>query len=332
LLDEFYPLMQHFEMYYYDVACGRKQNKKLQWIPHLGNALLVTSIGGRAIDIALSTKQACILLLFNEQLEWSVQDMAAKLCMPLESLIIALRPLVFGNHRVLKRIVPPPAPAAAAGETLPPEMELESESGGLGTSCDGFVALGSSITSLAESTGEPEAYVEVPADAASTMDVPSDDQLHAAAAAAAATTPPSASPSATSSSASSSASSSSSSSTSSTSTTLLPSDRLVPVSKTKKPYPRRLKIADGINRSRHTQDAREAVTEDRRFQVDAAIVRLLKTRKSMQLNDIISEAAQLLLRHFNADPPLIKERIEALVEQQYLVRDHIDPRVFNYLA
>jgi len=74
------------------------------------------------------------------------------------------------------------------------------------------------------------------------------------------------------------------------------------------------------------------VEEDRRHQVEAAIVRTMKARKKINHNDLVAEVTRQLYYRFNPSPPFIKKRIESLIEREYLQRDPDDNKVYNYLA
>jgi len=70
----------------------------------------------------------------------------------------------------------------------------------------------------------------------------------------------------------------------------------------------------------------------RRHQMDAAVVRIMKARKTMKHAQLVGEVMGQLAARFKARPPDIKKRIEALIEQEYLERDTKDRGVYNYLA
>ena len=74
----------------------------------------------------------------------------------------------------------------------------------------------------------------------------------------------------------------------------------------------------------------ERVFQDRQQQVDAAIVRVMKTRKSLTHALLISELmAQLKFPTKASD---LKKRIESLIEREYIERDREDAQKYNYLA
>merc|ERR1711869_23022 len=74
------------------------------------------------------------------------------------------------------------------------------------------------------------------------------------------------------------------------------------------------------------------VDEDRKHAIEAAIVRIMKTRKSLDHQKLVLEASNQLLRHFKPDPKQIKKRIEELIAREYLERDANNNNVYNYLA
>jgi len=74
----------------------------------------------------------------------------------------------------------------------------------------------------------------------------------------------------------------------------------------------------------------ERVFQDRQQQVDAAIVRVMKTRKSLTHSLLLSELmAQLKFPTKASD---LKKRIESLIEREYIERDRDDAQKYNYLA
>ena len=76
----------------------------------------------------------------------------------------------------------------------------------------------------------------------------------------------------------------------------------------------------------------EDLDKDRRYAVDAAIVRTMKSRKILQHQQLTMEVVQQLSRMFKADFKLIKKRIEDLMSRDYLERDKDNPNLLRYLA
>lgn len=65
-------------------------------------------------------------------------------------------------------------------------------------------------------------------------------------------------------------------------------------------------------------------------QVDAAIVRIMKARKTLAHTMLMSELFSQL--KFPATPVDLKKRIESLIERDYLERDPNKPGEYRYLA
>uniref|UniRef100_A0A803KZQ6 Cullin family profile domain-containing protein n=1 Tax=Chenopodium quinoa TaxID=63459 RepID=A0A803KZQ6_CHEQI len=85
-----------------------------------------------------------------------------------------------------------------------------------------------------------------------------------------------------------------------------------------------------------TMDERKKIVEDvdkdRRYAIDASIVRIMKSRKVLGYQQLISECVEHLSRSFKPDFKVIKKRIEDLITRDYLERDKENPQLFKYLA
>jgi cullin 3 len=80
------------------------------------------------------------------------------------------------------------------------------------------------------------------------------------------------------------------------------------------------------------QETRQKVEEDRKPQIEAAIVRIMKSRRLLDHNNIISEVTKQLQARFLPNPAVIKKRIESLIEREFLERDRVDRKLYRYLA
>ena len=76
----------------------------------------------------------------------------------------------------------------------------------------------------------------------------------------------------------------------------------------------------------------EDVDKDRRYAIDAAVVRTMKSRKVLQHQQLVLEVVQQLSKMFKPEIKLIKKRIEDLISREYLERDRDSPNTFRYLA
>ncbi|GBG23893.1 Cullin-3A [Hondaea fermentalgiana] len=76
----------------------------------------------------------------------------------------------------------------------------------------------------------------------------------------------------------------------------------------------------------------EQVEEDRKHLIEAAIVRIMKSRKRLEHAVLVAETTRQLSERFAPSPQDIKRRIESLLEREYLERDPDDHRSYRYLA
>ncbi|KAF9591384.1 hypothetical protein IFM89_004069 [Coptis chinensis] len=76
----------------------------------------------------------------------------------------------------------------------------------------------------------------------------------------------------------------------------------------------------------------EDVDKDRRFAIDASLVRIMKGRKVLGHQQLVLECVEQLNRMFKPDPKIIKKRIEDLITRDYLERDIENPNSYRYLA
>jgi cullin 3 len=79
-------------------------------------------------------------------------------------------------------------------------------------------------------------------------------------------------------------------------------------------------------------ETRQRVEEDRKPQIEAAIVRIMKARRVLDHNNIVAEVTKQLQTRFLPNPVVIKKRIESLIEREFLERDKVDRKLYRYLA
>jgi len=90
-------------------------------------------------------------------------------------------------------------------------------------------------------------------------------------------------------------------------------------------------VAARVESGEERKETQDRVEEERRYQTDACIVRIMKDRKHMTHNELVDEAIGQLTSRFLPVPINIKKRIEALIEREYLERCE-DRKSYNYLA
>ncbi|KAK9448320.1 Cullin [Limtongia smithiae] len=90
-----------------------------------------------------------------------------------------------------------------------------------------------------------------------------------------------------------------------------------------------------INKTETDTERKETVDKVdalRRYQTDAAIVRIMKARKTLDHNILVAEVTSQLSVRFHPDAALIKKRIDAMLEREYIERSAENRQVYNYLA
>ncbi|CAE7222896.1 unnamed protein product [Rhizoctonia solani] len=81
-----------------------------------------------------------------------------------------------------------------------------------------------------------------------------------------------------------------------------------------------------------TQDAQDDILGERPHVIDAAIVRIMKAKKTLTYEQIKTETIIALEKHFQPTVSDIKKRIDELQEKDYIVRDDKEKSVFHYVA
>ena len=79
-------------------------------------------------------------------------------------------------------------------------------------------------------------------------------------------------------------------------------------------------------------ETKRKVDEDRKHEIEACVVRIMKSRKTLNHNQLVSEVVEQLNKRFQPSPAIIKKRIENLIEREYIKRSDSDRKVYVYLA
>ncbi|GBP71052.1 Cullin-3-B [Eumeta japonica] len=80
------------------------------------------------------------------------------------------------------------------------------------------------------------------------------------------------------------------------------------------------------------RETRNKVDEDRKHEIEAAIVRIMKARKKIPHTLLVAEVTDQLRARFLPSPVVIKKRIEGLIERDYLARTPEDRKLYTYVA
>ncbi|KAG9017883.1 hypothetical protein FRB93_004694 [Tulasnella sp. JGI-2019a] len=81
-----------------------------------------------------------------------------------------------------------------------------------------------------------------------------------------------------------------------------------------------------------TKQIEHAIDQDRQATMDAAIVRIMKSRKKMTDGDLKMKTTAALAKHFQPHVSDIKKRIEHLIERDYMTRDDSNHNLYHYVA
>jgi cullin 4 len=76
----------------------------------------------------------------------------------------------------------------------------------------------------------------------------------------------------------------------------------------------------------------KSIEDDRKFALDAAIVRIMKARKEMAYEQLKAATIDAVKSHFVPQVDIIKRRIDNLVEGEYLERSEDDRNRYKYIA
>lgn len=68
------------------------------------------------------------------------------------------------------------------------------------------------------------------------------------------------------------------------------------------------------------KDVRDKIESDRRHELDAAIIRIMKGRQQLDHNELIAELSSQLRHRFTPTMDMIKKSIEGLIAREYLSR------------
>ncbi|XP_059479190.1 cullin-2 [Neocloeon triangulifer] len=96
----------------------------------------------------------------------------------------------------------------------------------------------------------------------------------------------------------------------------------------------KFKISGAIQRElpQESEQTISAVDDDRKMYLQAAIVRIMKSRKSLRHNDLITQVLAQNNGTFTPSISMIKKSIESLIEKQYLERTANTTDFYSYIA
>ncbi|KAJ2159908.1 Cullin-4A [Coemansia sp. RSA 552] len=81
---------------------------------------------------------------------------------------------------------------------------------------------------------------------------------------------------------------------------------------------------------KESKEIEETIQVDRMYRVDAAIARVMKARKTLEHGALVTELMGQV--NFNVAAAEIKERIEVMLDRDYIQRDDADTSTYHYVA
>lgn len=80
------------------------------------------------------------------------------------------------------------------------------------------------------------------------------------------------------------------------------------------------------------KETEEKVEESRAHKIEAAVVRIMKQRKTLGHAELVAEVISQLSGRFKPDMSMIKKRIESLMEREYMERVAGERQSYRYMA
>jgi len=72
--------------------------------------------------------------------------------------------------------------------------------------------------------------------------------------------------------------------------------------------------------------------KQREFEIEAAMVRVMKARNRLDWNQLQIEVINILKNRFTPDSKMLKKRLESLIDRKFMERDENDPKIILYIS
>ncbi len=94
----------------------------------------------------------------------------------------------------------------------------------------------------------------------------------------------------------------------------------------------RIPLAIAKTSDKERDDTTGDVRERRKHQMEATIVRIMKSKERIKHDDLVTETIKMLKPLFQASADMLKPRIEDLISRDYLEKSDDDPNLYEYVA
>jgi len=101
-----------------------------------------------------------------------------------------------------------------------------------------------------------------------------------------------------------------------------------------KKLPRKIAFPPGSAKQqlKEADQDHELVMKQREFEIEAAMVRVMKARNRLEWNQVQVEVINILKSRFTPDARMLKKRLESLIDRKFMERDENDPKIILYIS
>jgi len=101
-----------------------------------------------------------------------------------------------------------------------------------------------------------------------------------------------------------------------------------------KKLPRKINFPQGSAKQQEAEanQDKELVMKQREYEIEAAMVRVMKARNRLDWNQLQVEVIKILSSRFQPDAKMLKKRLESLIDRKFMERDENDPKIILYIS
>lgn len=270
-----------------------RQSRRLTWTQSMSTLTMVANFGNRSYSLVTSVAQACILMLFNSIDEIDVDELAKRINLSDEDVMVQVKPLLYGRRsRLLKVIERECNPSTSAEDTPTAQYDVGMKR-----------AIERNDKNESERTRKRARTTII--ETGEKVDDESEDEEEGC---------------------------TETEKQSNESATVVV--KRIGVNLEFRGKNNRVFVPMGQVQVCSTEAvvSQKHIVVDRSTQVDAAIVRIMKSKRQATHVEVCGYVMSVFSDMFVPDPRLIKLRIERLIEMEYITRDADDTRVYRYSA